>query len=114
MAKDTFVLTEARQVRALASPMRAQIMDLLRARGEMSVAELAKCMSASGSAIQYHIGILLKAGVVVSHGKRRTTQRSEAVYRAVSTKIQIAAKPNSPEYAQALLALGLASIRKLE
>ena len=111
---DPFVLTEVSQVRALVSVPRSQIMELLTQGEEKSVAELARLIDASGPATQYHVSQLVDAGLVKLAGKRRTGPRSESVYRAVSTTIRIQSRSESPEYMEALLALAMNTIRKLE
>lgn len=114
MNTDPFVITETGQLRALASPVRSQIMDLLRQGEERSVAEMARLIGATGPATHYQVGRLLAVGLVVRSGKRRVGPRSEALYRAVSTKIKIIARPESPEYMVAFLALAMTSVRRLE
>ena len=114
MNTDPFIVTTPAQLRALASPVRSQIMDILRQGKEMSVSELASLVGASGSATHYQVDRLVEVGLVVCSGKRRVGPRSEAVYRSVSTRIQIPARRESPEYMEALLALVTTALRKVE
>jgi DNA-binding transcriptional ArsR family regulator len=114
MIDEPYVITEAKQLRALASPVRSQIMEILRQGGERSVAEIAELVGATGPAMHYQIAQLVGVGLVVRAGKRRVGPRSESLYRAISRKIVLAAKPESAEYMKAMLAVATASIRRLE
>src|SRR2546423_10308295 len=93
-----FIVTKADQLRALASPVRSQIMDILRRGEEKSVSELAGLVGATGPATHYQVERLVDVGLVVRTGKRRVGPRSESVYRAVSTTIKIPVRPESAEY----------------
>lgn len=114
MEIEPFIVTEIRQVRALASPARSQIMDLLRQGGEKSVTELARGIGFSPPATHYQVQRLVEVGLAIRTGKRRVGPRSESLYRAVSSKIKIPAQPESPEFMDALLAFTMTSIRNLE
>jgi DNA-binding transcriptional ArsR family regulator len=114
MDQEPYVLSNVEQVRVLASPIRSAIMQTLCQGGERSVAELAESVGASGPATQYHVRMLLDVGLILFAGKRRAGQRSESVYRAVSDRITIPTKSDSPEFMQALLELALTTIRNLE
>lgn len=89
-------------------------MDILRAGSERSVAELAQIIGISGAAAHYHVNRLVGVGLAVEAGQRRTGPRSERLYRAVSSKIRILPRTDSPEYMEALLDLALGAVRKLE
>jgi predicted transcriptional regulator len=52
----------ARQIRALASPIRQDILDALTAIGPCSVSELAAAIGRPADGLYYHIRHLLKAG----------------------------------------------------
>jgi len=57
-------LAEPRQIRALASPMRQDIMDAVKATGPCSVAELAKALGKPADGLYYHIKRLLDVGLL--------------------------------------------------
>ncbi len=114
MNNKPFVVTETEQIQALASPVRSQILDILRQGPDRSVSELAEMTGATGPATHYQVDRLAAAGLVLRAGKRRVGPRSESLFRAVSTKIRIQPKPDSPEYMEALLGLAMTAVRKLE
>ena len=110
----SFVVTEVAQVEALASPIRSRILELLQESGDRSVAELAQILSASAAATHYHVDVLVRVGLAVESGRRRTGPRMERTYSAVANKIRISPREDSPEFSEALLNLAKSSVRKLE
>jgi predicted ArsR family transcriptional regulator len=89
-------------------------MEILAQGEERSVSELAHMINASGAATHYHVDQLEQVGLVIRSGKRRIGPRAESLFRAVSTRIQIDHRSNSPEYMQALLDLALSKVHRLE
>jgi len=82
-AKNPAILTIRRedQKRAIASPLRMELIGLFVDREALSVAEIAERMGRPASAIHYHVGVLLEAGLLVRSGERREGRRREALYR---------------------------------
>jgi predicted transcriptional regulator len=71
-----------KELSALASFARIEIIDVLAQMGTVSVAELAATLGRAADTLYYHLRILQKAGLVVDCGSRVTQGRSEALYRA--------------------------------
>jgi DNA-binding transcriptional ArsR family regulator len=71
-----------KELSALASSARIEIIDVLAQMGTVSVAELAATLGRAADTLYYHLRILQKAGLVVDCGTRVTQGRSEALYRA--------------------------------
>jgi len=70
------------QKRAIASPLRMELIGLFVDRETLSVAEIAERMGRPASAIHYHVGVLLQAGLLLRAGERRDgRRRPEALYR---------------------------------
>lgn len=69
------------QKRAIASPLRMELIGLFVDREKLSVAEIAERMGRPASAIHYHVGVLLEAGLLLRAGARRDSRRPEALYR---------------------------------
>ena len=60
-----FYLSEVRQIRAVASPLRAAVIDVLEVLGPASIAQLATALGYPPDGIYYHVGILERIGLVV-------------------------------------------------
>jgi DNA-binding transcriptional ArsR family regulator len=78
---DRFLITQAPQLRALASATRQEILDVLARMGRASVAELAGTLGRPADGIYYHLRVLLKVGLVVAAGERSGKGRMEALFR---------------------------------
>lgn len=66
--------------RALASPVRHEIVDYLAAGPPMSVAELARMLGRSPHSLYFHIQQLQAAGLVEPAGERRLARHVETLY----------------------------------
>ena len=71
------------QLRALASPARQEILDLLARTGPASVADLGRLLQRPADGLYYHLRALERAGLVRMAGSRTRAGRSEALYRSV-------------------------------
>jgi DNA-binding transcriptional ArsR family regulator len=69
------------QKRAIASPLRMELIGLFVDRENLSVADIAERMGRPASAIHYHVGVLVEAGLLLRAGERRDGRRPEALYR---------------------------------
>ena len=59
-------IAEPRQIRALASSTRQDIVDTIAAIGPCSVAELARALGRSADGLYYHIRVLTRVGLLVA------------------------------------------------
>lgn len=80
-----------KQMAALASSARQEIIDVLAQMGSVSVAELARTVGRPADTLYYHLRILKKAGLVLEAGARLKSGRSEALYRARNLDIDYGA-----------------------
>lgn len=79
-ARPLFRIQEPRQIAALASPARQELVDGLQAAGPCSIAELARSLGRAPDSLYYHVRALLKVGLVVQTGSRTDGSRPEALY----------------------------------
>ena len=70
------------QLRALISPIRQELLDLLARTGPASAAELGQLIRRAPDSLYYHLRALERAGLVSLAGTRRRGGRAEAVYRS--------------------------------
>jgi len=78
------VIRSDEQRRAIASPLRLELIGLFIDPEPLSVAQIAKRVGRPATAIHYHIRLLEKAGLLRRAGEQRSGRRSEALYRPVA------------------------------
>ncbi len=74
-----YVVRRPDQLRALRSPVRQEVVDLVVAGGPRSVAELARALGRPADALYYHVRRLQRVGLLVPAGLRRRGARGEEV-----------------------------------
>jgi DNA-binding transcriptional ArsR family regulator len=86
------------ELRALASPGAAQVLDALRALGRGSVNELALHLGRPAESLYYHVRKLERAGLVVEVERRPTGRRPEAVYEPVAPVLRVDSSRRTPAW----------------
>jgi DNA-binding transcriptional ArsR family regulator len=81
------LLTSKRQLDAVTSPLRLEMLEHLQQAGPSSVADLAALMGRRATALHYHLKLLHGAGLVRVAGRRHAGKRDEALYRLAATAI---------------------------
>src|SRR6266511_4865500 len=76
---DQIIVTEPAQLRAMADPLRATILDLLLERAA-TVAELAAAVGRPKSTVAHHVNVLLDAGMLRVVRTRRVRAIEERYY----------------------------------
>lgn len=79
-AAGAFAIDRPRQLRALASPMRQEVIDALVAAGPLSVAELAAHLGRAADSLYFHLRVLKRVGLVLEVDRRRNSRHVAAVY----------------------------------
>lgn len=77
------------QLRALASPLRQELLDLLEAAGPLSIAELGAQLGRAPDALYFHVRRLVRVGLVREHGRRRDGRHACALYDAIGRPLRI-------------------------
>jgi DNA-binding transcriptional ArsR family regulator len=75
-----FVIRQKKQVAALASPVRQEIVDAVAAAGPCTMAKLGELLGRRADTLYYHVAALAKVGLLVETGRERTGKRFGAVY----------------------------------
>lgn len=78
------ILRTDEQRRAIASPLRIELIGLFIDRQPLSVAQMAARMGRPASAIHYHVRLLEKAGLLRRVGEQLSGRRPEAIYMPVA------------------------------
>lgn len=101
----THALQTKKQLAALVSAARQEIVDVLSQMGTVSVAELAAALGRPADAIYYHLRVLKRAGLVVHAGNRSQGRRPEELFRIVSPDLRLEYRPGSRGNASAISAI---------
>ncbi len=83
----TLLITTPAQWAAVASPVRLEILEFMRAIGPASVAELARSTDRPADGLYHHLRTLLRAGILRQVGMQRSLRQSEAVYDLVAEQM---------------------------
>lgn len=79
---------------AMIAPARAEVIESLRSIGEGSIREIAAMTGRPAPTLYPHVRMLMKLGIVVERGERKTERRPERVYGLVAADF-------TPSFAQA-------------
>ena len=77
------------QLRALASPLRQELFDVLEAAGPCGVAELAERLARAPDSLYFHLRRLLRVGLVVERERRQEGRHAYAVYEVAARPMRI-------------------------
>jgi DNA-binding transcriptional ArsR family regulator len=100
-----YLVEGKRQLAALASGARQEIVDVLPRLGTASVAQIAEALGRPPDALYYHLRALEKVGLVIPSGFRQKGGRREALFKAVSSQVGSRLEPRTPERAKAVTAM---------
>ena len=97
------------QIRALCSPARHEIHQVVLSQGEASVREIAEQMSRKPASLYRHIDHLVQVGLLIEEGTKSTARRDAKVY---STKLEFMRyRPRKPDMVEALGEFARASLK---
>ena len=103
-------ISDPRQIAALASPARQEVVDGLQALGPCSIAELGANLGRAPDSLYYHVRALEKLGLVVRAGQRTSGARPEALYD-VPGKLALDHEPGTKRERELLASLVAAALR---
>jgi DNA-binding transcriptional ArsR family regulator len=108
-----------RQLAALSSPVRQEIVDALSQMGTVPVSELAAALGRPADALYYHLRVLKKSGLVLHAGYQGEGVRKQELIRSVSSDLRLRYQPgeggNTREttaIVSAMLRLGIRDFRR--
>lgn len=112
--KKTLLIKSAKQLRALRTPLRQEIVRTLIRTGACTVRELAAELGREPAALYYHVHALVGAGIAKEKGKQKAGGRREAVFSLVAPRIMIDRRETSRTFLSALGDLQRATLRTAE
>lgn len=77
------------QSRALASPLRLEVVGLFSRGARLSIADMAEHMGVRAGSLYHHVRILEGAGLLRQAGTRRKGKRDEALFEPVRTLLEV-------------------------
>jgi DNA-binding transcriptional ArsR family regulator len=107
----TRFLARPDELRALVSPIRQEIVDVVSARGSMSVAELAAAIGRPADALYFHLRALQRARLVRRTFVRRRGQRQMALFRTAAPELKLRYEPASGANRRNLTAIVASMLR---
>ncbi len=110
----TLLIKSAKQVRALRTPLRQEIVQALTRLGACTVRELADELGHEPATLYYHVHALEEAGIAAEIDKRKGGGRPEGVYELMAEKILVDRSETSEPFLSALADLQRATLRTAE
>lgn len=105
------VIRTQKQLRALTSAARQEIVDVLAEMGTVSVAEIAATLGRPADALYFHLRALKNAGLVKQVGDRTRGRRREALFRTVAPELFLHYEPANRENRRAVTAIVSSMLR---
>jgi DNA-binding transcriptional ArsR family regulator len=105
------VIRTEKQLAALISAARQEIVDVLAQMGTVSVAEIAATLGRPADALYFHLRALKKAGLVRQVGYRSRGGRKEALFRTVAPELRLRYEPRSDTNRRAVSAIVSSMLR---
>lgn len=103
----------ARELAALASGARQELVDALQVLGPCSIAELGAHLGRAPDSLYYHVRLLAKAGLVLERGTRQSGAREETLYD-VPGRLVLDVEPRTARERRSLVALVSSALRLAE
>ncbi len=93
MGRLEYVISNPKQVAALRSAARQEVVDVLAEMGSVSVAEIASTLGRPADALYFHLRALQRARLVEKAGYRKRGGRTEALFRTVARELFLHYEP---------------------
>jgi DNA-binding transcriptional ArsR family regulator len=111
MRSSTQAISDRAQLRALASPARQELLDLLVRSGPASAATLARLAGRRADGLYYHLRELQRVGLVRPAGSRVEAGRTAALFRATHREPSLNHEPGAHGNSRAVSAIVAAMLR---
>jgi hypothetical protein len=112
--KGVYVIREPKQLAALRSPVRQEIIDALAPTRIRTVAELASMLGRSTHSLYHHVRVLERVGLILNMGIERRNRRDEALYATPGRLLRIHRDPRSATFRRNMRGLVAGMLRLTE
>ena len=106
-----YFVTSTRQLLALASPGREDIIDAVAVLGPCSVPQIARFLGRSRQSLYYHVQALRDCGLLLESGVRGNGTRPTAIYDLPGRPVIVRYDLGTPRTRKAVVALGRSRLR---
>lgn len=86
---DTYWISDLRQLRALSSPLRQEIVDVVESTGPCSITQIAAALAMPPDRLYFHIRRLLAVGLLTKHGERRSGRHVAVLYKLPGRRVRV-------------------------
>lgn len=86
----TIKATDKDKRKAMASPLRLEILGLFTTGNPLAISDMATLMGRAAGSLYHHVGILEKSGLLKRSGTRPGGKRHEALFLPMATRIELA------------------------
>jgi len=107
---DDETISDPEQIRALCSPMRHAIHQVVLSQGEASIREIGEQLGKKPASLYRHIDRLVEVGLLTEEGTKSTSRRDAKLY---SSKLEFFRyRDRSPEMVEAIAAFARSSLKE--
>jgi DNA-binding Lrp family transcriptional regulator len=99
------------QLRALASPVRIEIVGVFQSHGPLAIRELAEKLGRPADGLYHHVRQLQKANILQTAKTRRIGKRDEVVLELTAERFGHAEQPKTPAMRQAIVETAASALR---
>ena len=110
-ANGVYVISTARQLDVMSSPVRSEIIEVMTRLGECTAAEIAERMERSVESLYHHLKQLQRVGIVGVAQRRKGKRQIERVFALQATDFRIDDSKRTPSFRRALLRMSRTHLR---
>src|SRR4051794_15733257 len=112
--KGVYVIREPKQLAAIRSPVRQEIVGVLGSTGIRTIAEIASMLGRSTHSLYHHVRVLERVGLILNMGVERRNRRDEVLYATRARRLNIHRDPGSPTFLRNVRGLVAGMLRLTE
>ncbi|MCG3123117.1 MAG: hypothetical protein GIKADHBN_01526 [Phycisphaerales bacterium] len=108
---DAGLIRDPRQIRALISPVRQEIVDAIHAAGPLTISQLAGHLGRPADALYFHIRTLQRVGLLIQVGTVATGRRAGSLYDVCARPLRIHYDTARPAVTKAITSVAASMVR---
>jgi DNA-binding transcriptional ArsR family regulator len=105
------LIKDPRQIRALVSPTRQEIVDAIHSTGPLTISALAALLGRPADGLYFHVRTLESVGLLLRVGEAPTGKRTGGIYDVCSRPLRIQYDATRPAVAKAITAVSGSMVR---
>lgn len=100
--REPYLIADLAQIRALASPVRQEVVDAVEAAGPLTVPEIARLLGRAADSLYYHVRRLEKVRLLVRDAGGRAKERTGVVYDVPGVPLRLSYDLTGPSRTRAV------------